>query len=198
MEKKKKELGKGNPYQKVQGGSWYIFWYVTDTLTGKRKQCRKGGFRTKREAQTYLDKIKGEVATGIFRDGDNLTFKQYSSEWLNNKKNLSPTTIEHYSFLLDKHIIPLLGAKKLKDLSPRVIEQFYNYKENEGIISNTTIKHLHRLIVNILNSAVRKDYMLSNPATKVDNIPQKNEFNPELIELEDIQRVINSKLIPID
>ncbi|WP_291628075.1 Arm DNA-binding domain-containing protein [Clostridium sp.] len=53
MEKKtnKKELGKGNPYQKVQGGSWYIFWYVTDPLTGKRKQCRKGGFRTKRETK---------------------------------------------------------------------------------------------------------------------------------------------------
>lgn len=162
------------------------------SLTGKRKQCRKGGFRTKREAQTYLDKVKGEVATGTFRDANNQTFNQYAMEWLINKKHLSPTTVEHYSFLLKKHIIPLLGSKKLKDLNPRIIEQFYNYKEKEGTISNTTIKHLHRLIVNILNSAVRKDYILSNPATKVDNIPQKDEFNPELIELEDIQRVINS------
>lgn len=94
--------------------------------------------------------------------------------------------------MLNKHIIPLIGNKKLKDLTARTFEQFYNFKEGEGTISNTTIKHLHRLIVNILNSAVRKDYILSNPATKVDNIPQKDEFNPELIELEDIQRVINS------
>lgn len=194
MEKKinKKELGKGNPYQKVQGGSWYIFWYVTDPLTGKRKQCRKGGFRTKREAQTYLDKVKGEVATGTFRDANNQTFEQYATEWLINKKTLSPTTIEHYTFLLNKHIIPLIGNKKLKDLTARTFEQFYNFKEGEGTISNTTIKHLHRLIVNILNSAVRKDYILSNPATKVDNIPQKDEFHPELIDLDDIHTVINS------
>lgn len=33
---------------------------------------------------------------------------------------------------------------------------------------------------------------MGNPATEVDNIPQKDEFAPELIESEDIQRVINS------
>jgi len=56
-----------------RGHTWTAYWEARDPSTGKRRQHSKGGFRTKKEAQCYLDTIAGKLADGSWRPDQQIT-----------------------------------------------------------------------------------------------------------------------------
>ena len=64
------------------GGSYRITFDIGRNADGTRRQYRKGGFRTKAEAQAALETANMRFRSGQRMDIDDLTFEQWLNTWL--------------------------------------------------------------------------------------------------------------------
>jgi integrase len=146
---------------------------------GKRKVFRKNvEARSKREAEKLLAEFVAEVQKGLYIEPVKLTFKEFAEKWLRDyaEPTLAPKTVYRYRELLNTRIIPAMGHLKLSDIKPMHILEFYRNLQEEGIrldgkpgkLSDTTIKHHHRLLSKIFNDAVKWGLIPLNPASKVE------------------------------
>src|SRR5690242_11993540 len=77
-------------------GSWYFHADVgRDPVTGRRKEKRKGGFTTKKEAENALAQVIASVGRGEHRHDGRQTVADWLTQWLADKiadEALRPTT----------------------------------------------------------------------------------------------------------
>lgn len=84
---------------KTGHGSWYYATELDVGPGGKRRQVRKGGYPTKREAQVALAAVVDAVAKGAHADAGRITVGEYLDRWLAGKVeagNLRATTARSY------------------------------------------------------------------------------------------------------
>ena len=92
------------------------------------------------------------------------------------EKDHRPSTIEFHAYLL-KVILPFLGTKRLKDITPRHIQQYLDYLKNSYKTKNNqplspkTIRHHYCTLNLIFEYAERIEYIAFNPLKKV-SIPK--------------------------
>ncbi|SHH43510.1 tyrosine-type recombinase/integrase [Desulforamulus hydrothermalis] len=145
-----------------------------DPITGKRRQ--KYVYASKRqECQKLVNDIIYQLQTGTFADAGKLTIDAYLEQWFSVYcKKLETTTKEGYKRYIDNHIIPYFKGKKLKNLRPIHIEEFYNY-EREKEYSEKTILQIHRIFSRALKHAVKNGLIPTNPCSLVDP-PSPDDF----------------------
>lgn len=92
--------------------------------------------------------------------GAALRLDTYASEWLASRPGLSARTVELYAWLLDKHVVPALGALSLEELSPRAIRRWH-----AAIAARrpTTAAKAYRLLASILRTAVEDELIERSP-----------------------------------
>ena len=79
---------KGSITKNKQTGKWdFIFNAGADPLTGKRKQIRRRGFESKRQAMDTMTKLKAEVLENSFIDVTAMTYEKYLEEWFEERRN---------------------------------------------------------------------------------------------------------------
>lgn len=142
------------------------------------------------EAERLLAKLVAAVDSGDFTQPAKVTFKEFTEKWLKDyaKVELAPKTIHRYKQLLEARILPSFGDKKLVKIKPLDLVEFYNSlrkkhkyvseikekdgtlkKKDSGPLSESTIKHHHRLISAIFEKAVKWGVLRGeNPAKRVD------------------------------
>ena len=99
---------KNIPSYKNERGSWSVKFYYTD-WTGKRKQKKKEGFTTKKEANAFeidfLNKCKNSV---------DITFANLAEHYMNDcKVHLKPTTIANKEHMITTKILPYFGNMRI-------------------------------------------------------------------------------------
>lgn len=72
---------------KKTGKYYYTVDIGIDPLTGKRKQKKKRGFITKKEAENALTKVLSEIHTGTYVEPSKLSYGEYLGSWFNTKKH---------------------------------------------------------------------------------------------------------------
>ncbi|MEG1008531.1 MAG: hypothetical protein RSF67_01695, partial [Clostridia bacterium] len=123
----------------------------------------------------------------------NIYLKDFVNKYLRDKvSDIYCSTVDHDSFLIKKHILPLLGDLKLTNLTSQHLESFYIDKLNENLLDNTTIIDIHKIVINILDSAINEGYLASNPAKHLTKIPQRYESNYKLLSLKDVANIIKT------
>lgn len=143
-------------------------------------------YGTHKEAKLKEYEVKVSLGNNTYIKKSSITLKQLLEEWLKIKENqIAIKTYKNYinyANNIDKEI----GYIKLKNLSPKILEDFYNKLRTETTYADKTIKHYYTLINSVLNSAVKWDYIQSNPNEKVDRIiVRKKEikcYSPEEVE----------------
>lgn len=160
-----------------RGGTWTAFWR-TDTAAG-RKQHTKGGFRTKKEAQQFLNGTMAAIQDGVFSQPTRVTFGQFLTErWLPARQMaLRPSTFASYRVAINLHVIPELGHVQIQQLSPDRLDLFYAHLVAKGL-SAKTVRNIHVVIHRALGDAVRKNLVPRNVAAAADP-PQLNRANRE-------------------
>lgn len=91
---------------------------------GKRKHRRRFR-RTKTEAKVALREMLRDLADGTVVDDHGYTVEAAVNDWLNHgliKKD--EETRKNLRFLSEKHVIPLLGARKLRELKTTEVERW--------------------------------------------------------------------------
>src|SRR3954469_4547174 len=69
-------------------GSWYYRHDVPPAADGRRRQVKRGGFQTEREARDALNDVLARLARGSYVEQRRLTVGEYLDEWLAGKESL--------------------------------------------------------------------------------------------------------------
>lgn len=151
------------------GTSWCYIVDVGKDPTGKRIQKKKRGFKTKKEAQIALAEVIHDINKGTYVTPSKVKFKEFLLQWLDDKQTrVKESTLETYTWLTHKHIIPAFGDIELSNLTPMLIQRHYNYLNKNGILSDENIRKVHILMKDALKKAERWGLVAKNAATHVD------------------------------
>jgi integrase len=170
-----KQLGAVCPELKSDSrhGSWaYTLSHGSDPRTRKRRQFRKAGFATKRQAQSALAELRASLDRGTYIEPSKLTLGDYAEKWLARRQvtgnGLKATTAANYRRYVEADIVPSqLGGMRLTDIKRHGINQFAADLTEAGRGAVTVRRILARLTT-ILNSAVKDELISSNPALGAD------------------------------
>lgn len=150
-------------------GAWYYVADVGFDEKGKRKQVRKGGFRTSDDAEKALNALLGRVNEGSYTHDDGQTLKTWLATWLEHKERagLRQTTLRAYRGHVDGYLVPHLGRIRLRDLRHGHVERLLATLE-DGKRSAVTVRRVHATLRSALATAVKRRMIPFNPARDLD------------------------------
>lgn len=186
-----------NPYR--------VVYRIPDPTNGSMKQTQKRGFKTKNDAQQFLNNVQQRIITNDFVQPQATTLKEYLTDWMKTyvEANCKQSTVDGYRVNVEKHIIPALGHIKLQKLTVSDIEKFYRQKhidgrlDNKGGLSGKSILYIHRNLSEALEQAVRKRIITYNPA-KGAVLPKVQKFHSDVFshgEILDILEKIKNNMV---
>jgi integrase len=145
------------------------------TARDERRRETKGGFATRREAQTAMSKVAVSVEERTHVVSTRLTVREYlTKEWLPAiEHTVRPTTYRSYVAHVECHILPALGSVQLQKLSPAQINALYarlgrSGKRNGQGLTALSVRHVHAVLHRALKDAVRWGRLARNPADLAD------------------------------
>lgn len=140
---------------------------------GKRQKKHKS-FKTKKEAQAFLNKTLAEYNQGSYIEPSKLTVADVVLEWLTTyaMPRLAPTTIAGYKVNLEKHTLPYIGHILVQQLTPLQVQNLYSLL-NEKALSARTIHYIHTTLREVLEYARKRRYTSENAADFVSTPKQK-------------------------
>jgi integrase len=161
-----------------KNGTWT---FVVDVapIGAPRRQVRRRGFRTKREAQAALTKFLGEAQRGDFVEPDRITCGEWFEQWIESL-DLAPASIKSYRNALRLHVEPDIGDGRLQALTTPDIDRCYNRLRDEGRLSARSRRHVHVTLRGCLAVAVRKGLLIRNPADQASPPSERSAKAPEL------------------
>ncbi|QNF28514.1 tyrosine-type recombinase/integrase [Metabacillus elymi] len=140
---------------KKENNNWYYVFGYQDPISGKRKQKKKRGFKTKKEAQAALTKALSQVNEGTYIEPSKMALNEFLDIYIENKKRtVSINTQQKYYYTIENHIRPFLGHMLIANLKPLHMSQLYTTLHEEKR-SAATIQNVHKVLVNIYNQAVK-------------------------------------------
>ena len=127
------------------------------------------------ELMPKLNELKAQYAGIRLTEDGSITLGEWMARWMEEYKKpiLRPSTYSGYSKDIENHILPYLGAKKLTQLKTSEIQKHYNYLLESGRVkdngkgkglSNATVRGIHMVLREALDSAVREGLIPRNPA----------------------------------
>ena len=157
----------GGCFQRSSDGLWVASKSCgTDPQTGKRVRLTAYG-TTKGDALQRLDELKAAAKGGLLPRAGAVTVGEFARSWLDGREpDLEPTTHAQYAGHITNHILPGLGALKLKDLDPGRVAGFLTRMTQNGVKPPTARKVLVTLRA-VLKAAVAADIIPKNPAARV-------------------------------
>jgi len=151
-------------------GRWrYIIELGTDSVTGKRRQDTKSGFETEQDAEMAKMRKLIDYGAGTYVQPTKETVKEYFENWIAQKANhVRGGTLKGYHVITYTHVIPKLGNLTLKELKPHHLEYLYTSSmKGDRPLSPRSVTHIHRMIHDALEHAVRIELIPKNPSKSV-------------------------------
>jgi integrase len=124
--------------------------------------------KTKTECWRKLNMAMYDADRGIRPGPANLTVEQYLTSWLTDsvKGTVSRATYDGYKRDVYHHIIPELGRRKLKELTPGDIRRLYRKMAEKGL-KDRSIEYVHTTLRKSLKAAVVDRLINYNPTDGV-------------------------------
>ncbi len=158
-------------------------------INGKRKQKKKRGFKTKKEADISMIEFLNNYKTNQFVDSKNMTIGQYLEYWLETYAAASVSKSTHLSYKKVVHNqLSDLSENKLEDLNPFIIQTLYTDLLKR--YSPTSVNYAHRILKMALKHAVKWKLILYNPVDAV-NPPKKAYKEIETLTVDEVNKIKN-------
>lgn len=146
-----------------------VRWYARYRAPDGRQLSRS--FDRKADAQRFLTGIESSKLTGSYIDPAlaRLTVGEWSARWLDGQVHLKPSTRERYAGILREHISPWWAGVRLADVTHSAVQAWVS-----GLAAQrqaATVRKVHRVLSQILASAVKDGRLVRNPAAGV-NLPR--------------------------
>ena len=187
-----KQLGFGCPKLGQKGHGTWSYMVDVQSIDGRRRQMKRGGFRTKSEALNALDEVSALSRTGHQVD-DKITVGAWLDLWLAEKvdpsgvsaagRTLRHNTSVSYEQQIRDYLKPKLGSLPLSKLTADDISRAYRAVMRESAekaaraqregrraraLGPTSLKRIHACLRAALNVAVKARRIPYNPALGVE------------------------------
>jgi integrase len=182
---KRRTRGEGS-LTKDSRGYWTARIFLPD---GTRKTKRS---RSQTEVREWLQQQRESVRDSTWVSDDSVTLGKFLEQWLEEvaRPSIRPRTFEAYSGWCHSHIIPGLGRARLVDLTPRMVQHFYNTRLSSGLAPRSVL-HIHRVLHKALEQAVRWSLVPRN-VTDLVTPPAVERFKPVLWTLDELRRFMET------
>lgn len=152
-------------YYLKNGEKRYMYRHLYYDLLGKRRERKRSGFKSLKEAQRELLKLKAAILDNnqLQVDNHDMNISQWMDTWYETySKEWAISTREARKNAIEKHIKRLIGKIKLKDLTKTIyINKFLNVLKEEGFKAHS-IRSMHATVSTALNAAVEDDILDRN------------------------------------
>ena len=151
-------------------GSWSYVVDVAATNGQKRRQISKGGFATRKAAETALSEFLTQATRGDVAVGGRSSLGEYLAEWLTGMRlSLAVSAWTNYRSILELYVQPRIGHIRLSALRGSTLTALYGELLAGGgkggrALSPTTVRLVHRVLTKALNDAVESRQLAANPA----------------------------------
>ncbi|MER6950267.1 tyrosine-type recombinase/integrase [Nonomuraea sp. NPDC000554] len=135
-------------------------------------------YATRTDADRALTLIEAQMISGDWTDPDRgkVELGEYTRAWIKERPGLRPKTVELYTWLLERHIIPTLGGVAVGKLTTPLIRSWRTSLLEKGVSISTAAK-AYRLLRAVLMTAVEEDKMIARNPCRIKGAD--NEQTPE-------------------
>lgn len=146
--------------RKLPSGRWQARYRDGDGLLRSAPDT----FVRKTDAARWLTLTEAELAAGTWIDPDagRIPFTDYAQEWITERPNLRPKTIQLYRYLLRRHLRPAFAGNTLAGITDADVRRWRSDLLAAGVSPVTTAK-AYRLLKAILATAVEDQSIRRNP-----------------------------------
>src|SRR5215208_3451225 len=157
---------KGDGITKRKDGR-YMARYTVHTPNGSKRKVIYA--RKYKEVEKKLNEARSNADKGLVFDSDNLKLGDWLDSWLYDcikplvdAGKLVHSTFVRYRGIVDNHLKPALGHRKLKSLTRAEVRRLY--AEKGKTLSTRSVDYIHVTLQKALSQAVRDDLIPRNVA----------------------------------
>lgn len=168
----KKKVSPIKSYKLKNGETRYEFpaYLGLDPLTGKQKRTMKRGFKTRKEAELALARLKLDVANGTYKQERAETYQEVYDLWVvQYEKTVEESTFVKTTGLFKNHILPSMGAYKIEKITIDICQKHVN--EWAGKLKK--FRTVKSYAAKVLDFAVKRGYIQTNPFIHVETTIKK-------------------------
>ncbi len=125
---------------------------------------RSRSFAKKGDADKFSTATAADLLRGVYSDpkAGQVTLGSYAEEWLASRVDLRPNTLALYRSVLDTHVLPQLGAKRLANVKPSDVR--YAVAAWSQTISASSVRTVFLVLSGIMSAAERDGLIVKSPA----------------------------------
>lgn len=171
-------------YKDKEKGTWYASFRYVD-WTGEKKQKLKRGFKTKKEALNFESEFIRMTAADL-----QMEMNSFVEIYFEDKKNeLKPNSIRNKRHMINKHVLPYFGKKRMNEITPSDVIQWQNTIQEKGY-SKTYERMLQNQLNALLNHAQKIYGLKDNPCKKTKRMGKSDADKLEFWTLEEYKKFI--------
>lgn len=160
-----------------RGDAWRVAVELApDPITGKRRQLFETCHGLKKDADKRLTELLALADQQLLGANSKMKLGEFLERWLEDyARTKAPKTYSRYRQLVEKQIVPHLGAIRLDKVTPAHVVRLQSILRDAprqdgrpGKLSARTIAHVHRVLHTALECAVKWRLIPRNPADGVE------------------------------
>lgn len=163
----KKKVSPIKSYKLKSGETRYEFpaYLGVDPLTGKQKRTLKRGFKTRKEAELALARIKLDVANGTYQQERAETYQEVYDLWVKQyEKTVEESTYVKTTGLFKNHILTAMGTYKIEKIHVEVCQKHVD----EWASKLKKYRMVKAYAAKVLDFAIKRGYIQTNPFALID------------------------------
>ena len=160
--------------RQVRDGVWQLKIDAKAPGKGQRRTIYETVKGTRQDAEARIRALAAEREKGLRLDLSKNKLEGWVQIWLRDEIDgtVGDRTAERYRELLENHVLPVLGAKTLKELRASDFHRLYRELGEKGL-APATVKYVHTVVSSCLNDAVADQLIEANPAQLVSRRRRK-------------------------
>ncbi len=168
--------------QGKKGVTWRVRYPTGELNDDGKPTYHSKTFRLKGQAQDYLQTLIDASKTGGAVVESDQVLSSFFEEYLDSA-DIRERTRKDYSAHFDLYVKPRLGKTKLKDISPRRVQNLYNSLKKT--LSPRSVRLTHSILHSTLDHAISLRLIRENPAKGL-KLPRKQDSEIRYLQGEEL------------
>lgn len=183
----------------------YSVIYTAEDENGVKRQ-KWESFSTMAEAKKRKSQVEFQQENGTFICPTAKTVKELLAEYVEiyGINTWAVSTYDSKQRLIYNYINPMIGDMKLTDITPRIMDKFYQsllkvkskrkvYKPDEepGYVTPRTVKEIHKLLRSAFNQAVKWELISRNPVQNC-TLPKSQENTRDIWDTQTLLKALQA------
>jgi integrase len=169
---------RGSVYRRGATWTWHVKWHQA----GEARQRKRGGYRTRKEAEEALRKYLRTVDLGEAVRSEEMTLSAFLTSWVDHLEHVverKASTVASYRSSLARYVEPTIGGLRLQQVTAADLDGLYRRMATAGQAART-IRLLHSILRAALGHAERLGLVERNVAVRATPPSTRAAKAPEL------------------